>query len=193
MALAQRELAPAPLPRPDLPLLEVLHSQLPVLECLTCTPLGLQGDKQTNVKGTLGQPHMYVRTCAQREFVVSRSVCPFSATPAQLEQPRAPERRRGPHTQLLSCGPWTGRGGEGWGGVGKGAVEVCSVQKEVWLVSEHLFDSRVEGEVPKWSPLPLQHLNGNHHTVQVGSGRGLWEGQHCQGVWLSQTKCTGSG
>ena len=68
---------------------------------------------------------------------------------------------------------------EGRGGVGRGAVEACSVQKEVWLVSEHLFDSRVEGEVPKWSPLPLQHLNGNHHTVQVGSGRGLGEGQHC--------------
>ena len=191
MALAQRELAPAPLPRPALPPLEVLHSQLPGLECLTCTPLGLQGDKQTDcpsVKGTLGQPHMYVRMCAQREFVVSRSVCLFSATPAQLEQPRAPERRRGPHTQRLSCGPWTGRGG-----VGRGAVEACSVQKEVWLVSEHLFDSRVEGEVPKWSPLPLQHLNGNHHTMQVGSGRGLGEGQHCQGVWISQTKCTGSG
>ena len=126
MALAQRELAPAPLPRPDLPPLEVLHSQLAGLESLTRTLLGLQGDKQTDVKGTLGQPYMYVRMCAQREFVVSHSVCPFSATPAQLEQPRAPERRRGPHTQRLSCGPWTGRGGVGRGGEGSSRGVQCT-------------------------------------------------------------------
>ena len=40
----------------------------------------------------------------------------------------------------------------------------------------YLFDCRAEGEVPEESSLPPHHLNGNHHTVLVGSGCGLEEG-----------------
>ena len=116
MALAQRELGPAPLPRPALSPLEVLHSQLASLECLTRTPLGLQGDKQTDVKGTLGEPHMYVRTYVCTACVYGLTFCLSffcHASSARAAQSSREEVGSSHSAAVMWSMDW---GGEEWGG-----------------------------------------------------------------------------